>query len=365
MDLKLPIERVVLTDPEMERLVESGRVTRHGFDETAQVAHRRGGRVLLVQARTRYKTVGSDGRTVVFTTRAPKELLERCLAAPSLLAHTIVERIDGTPLYRQEQRFEREAMPLDRGTMARWHEELGGTFGATVIEAMRRHAMATAFCIATDATGIAVQPGGSLKTRPRQPCLKGHYLIQVADRDHIFYEYLERETSTAIGERFEGFSGYVQADAKSVFDALFEPPEDDDGELRHEVGCWYHLRRKFWEATIAKSAVAREGLARIGRIFELEAIWRGKPPEEIQRLRDTHLRAHVTAFFAWADLSWRGNNRRSSGRRRLRTAFQMVDDIAFRHAAIAARAGNIGRVDIVVRHHFVRGGAIVGGRCGR
>ena len=31
------------------------------------------------------------------------------------------------------------------------------------------------------------------------------------------------ETSAAMGELFRGFSGYVQADAKSVYDLLFKP----------------------------------------------------------------------------------------------------------------------------------------------
>ncbi|MFN9812451.1 MAG: transposase, partial [Deltaproteobacteria bacterium] len=31
------------------------------------------------------------------------------------------------PLYRQEERFEQEGVPLDRGTMSRWMNILGGT----------------------------------------------------------------------------------------------------------------------------------------------------------------------------------------------------------------------------------------------
>ena len=74
---------------------------------------------------------------------------------------------------------------------------------------------------------------------------------------------MPRETSDAVSEMFRGYSGYVQADAKSVYDVLFrEPdnPEDGDGDTRLEVGCWSHARRKFWEATCAKNEIAREGL---------------------------------------------------------------------------------------------------------
>jgi hypothetical protein len=132
--------------------------------------------------------------------------------------------------------------------------------------------------------------------------------VQIADKDHIFIEYLERETSAKISQAFFGFSGYVQADAKSVFDVLFSDAEavssrkddiESDGCTRIEVGCWYHCRRHLWEAAVTKSVVAREGLARIARIFELDASWRKKPPSEIKRLRQQHLRPHVESFFAW------------------------------------------------------------------
>jgi hypothetical protein len=108
---------------------------------------------------------------------------------------------------------------------------------------------------------------------------------------------------------FQGFTGYVQADAKSVYDILFryvaddEPPDPDKPTVegrRKEVACWVHGRRGLWEAAIAKDVVGREGLARIARIFELDATWAGRAPDDIKRLRDVHLRPHVHAFFEWA-----------------------------------------------------------------
>ena len=72
----------------------------------------------------------------------------------------------------------------------------------------------------------------------------------------------------------------------------------------HEVGCWSHARRKFWEATIAKSAVAREGLVRIGRLFALERKWKNRPPVEKTALRAEYARPHLDAFFAWAEAEY-------------------------------------------------------------
>src|SRR3954463_13481330 len=84
------------------------------------------------------------------------------------------------------------------------------------------------------------------------------------------------------------------------------PPEDGEPDLavRHEVGCWAHLRRKLWEAAITKDVVAREGLARISRVFALDRAWRGKAASEIKSLRDIHLRPHTDDFFAWVDAEY-------------------------------------------------------------
>jgi len=149
------------------------------------------------------------------------------------------------------------------------------------VKAMRAHGLATAFCISTDATGVCVQPIYSHE-KGSQPCKKGHFLVMIADRDLIVFQYLEKENGAAIYERFRGFAGH-------------------DGCERTEVGCWCHCRRRFWEAAVAKCQVAREGLVRLGRIFELDASWKDKPPSDIKRLRAQYLRPHVDSFFAWVD----------------------------------------------------------------
>ncbi|HEY6726181.1 MAG TPA: IS66 family transposase [Polyangiaceae bacterium] len=307
--LPLEEERIEIADPHLEALVAAGKVIRHGFDESYKLGHKRGGRRRIVIARVRYKTVDADGDTDVITTAMPEQMLPGALAAPSLAAHVIMENIGkGMPLFRIEDGAARDGIPLDRGSLSRWKKTIGEQLAATVVKAMWEHALATAFCISTDATGVCVQPIPNDKTR--QPCKKGHFLVQIADRDHILFEYLERETSTAIYARFRGFSGYVQADAKSVFNLLFADEAamsasghdvQHDGAERHEVACWFHARRRFWEAAVAKQAVGREGLMRIGRIFELDESWKKKPPAEIRLLREAHLRPHVHAFFDWVE----------------------------------------------------------------
>lgn len=308
--LPIPEERIEISDPHLDKLVEEGKCVRHGFEESVKLAHKRGGKHRVIIARVRYKAVDAKGDTDVITTTMPAEMLRGAIATPSLAAHVIMENIGkGMPLFRTADSFARDGVSIDRATLCRWKKLVGDKLGETVVKAMFTHALATAFCISTDATGVCVQPIYG-DEKGRQPCQKSHFLVMIADRDHILYEYLKKENGETIHKRFRGFSGYVQADAKSVFNLLFADEDElarkasdleHDGCTRTEVGCWYHCRRRFWEAAIAKSEVGREGLMRIGRIFELDASWKDKPPSEIKRLRAQYLRTHVESFFAWVD----------------------------------------------------------------
>lgn len=309
-ELPLPEDRVEIVDPHLEQLVAEGKVVRHGVEESYKLGHRRASRVRVVLARMRYKTVDAEGNADVITAAMPDEMLPRAVLAPSMAAHVVMENVGkGLPLFRLEDTFAREGVPVDRGTLARMKRLVGDRLGATVVRAMHKHALATAFCISTDATGVCVQPIYSHE-KGSQPCKKGHFLVMIADRDHILFKYLEKEDGPSIYEKFSGFSGYVQADAKAVFNLLFADEAElrrkacdveHDGGERTEVGCWYHCRRRFWEAATAKCPVAREGLVRIGRIFQLDASWKDKPPSEIKRLRSELLRPHVDLFFGWVE----------------------------------------------------------------
>jgi transposase len=320
-ELALDEQRLELTDPHFEELVASGKATRAGFEESSRLTWRGKGMGVLVVARAKYRVTDAHGVTDIEVALVPPELVARCLATPSLLAHILVAKhCDGLPLHRLEAILAREGCTIDRGTMCRWTEETGATLGASICEAMRDDAL-DAFCMATDATGVRVlperDPDGKGK---RQPCRRGQFFVQIADRDHILFSYTPRGTSDAAKELFAGYSGYVQADASSIFDALFGTKIEDGG--REEIGCWSHGRRKFWEAASNHCQVAREALARIGRIFELDATWKDKPPNEIRHLRQTLLKTHVVAFLDWVAVEFK---RVEAQRGALRSALGYVD----------------------------------------
>lgn len=304
-DEDMPEERIELRDPELEGRCEFVR-----FEESCRQGYRRGGPVRLVLARAIYKqrieTEQGSGEEAVFelvTVKKPKELVERGLLAPSLIAHILVSKYRfGVPFHRLALMLRAQNVRIDDGTMCRYAEHVGASLGC-IVDAMAKEAKETAFCLSTDATGVCIQPE-PLVTGKRQACRKGHFFVVLADQDHVFFEYQREHTSKAVCEMFRGFTGYVQADAHAIYDALFRGDarvnEDDDAPT--EVGCLAHCRRRFWEAaTVTKDAAAREGLLRLRAMFELEAEWAALAPKQRHDRRQLQLRPLVDDFFAWAE----------------------------------------------------------------
>ena len=156
-----------------------------------------------------------------------------------------------------------------------------------------------AFCLSTDATGVAIRPE-PLPDGRRQPCRKGHFFVVLADKKHIFFEFQPKHASAAVCEMFRGFCGYIQADAHAIYDALFRGDAVEDGAAPPiEVACWSHARRRLWEAAVSGFAVGREGLLRVRKLYELDQAWSKLPPAARLQKRQAVLAPLVDEFFAW------------------------------------------------------------------
>ncbi|MCP5044296.1 MAG: IS66 family transposase [bacterium] len=333
-DADLPETRIEIPDELFEQLVAEGKAERIGFERSYKLGYQRGGETKLIIDRVKYRAANANGEVELETAAVPKEVVKRCLAAPSTLAHIATSKFcDGLPLYRQQDILARAGASIDRGTMSRWLEELGGAFGATVIEAANKDSIDNAFCMLTDATGFSVQPGRfeNTENNKRRPCSKGHYFVRIADQDHVLFDFVKRHNTNSVRAMFKGYAGYIQADASSVYNALFRPAEpddpEDDGCVRLEVACWSHARRKYWEAALAKQKVAREALLRIAKLFELDArLRKGNPPSKIKKLRNQHLRPLVDELLEFASVEYeRVKNERGSLRSALGYSVRQAD----------------------------------------
>ena len=300
-ELDLPEERVEILDPALE-----GTAERIGFEETYLLGRRRGGSVRIVMARATYKIAATEplGDDEFVTVDKPKELVDRGMLAPSFIAYLLTKKFRwGMPFHRVALELASEGLSIDDSTMCRYAEHVGATLGC-IVDAGLKEAKETAFCLSTDATGVAIQPERLPGApRQRQPCAKGHFFVTLADKDHVFFEYQEKHTSDAVCGMFRGFKGYIQADAHCIYDALFRGDAVDEGDKPpDEVACWSHARRKAWEAAVTtKDPAAREALLRMRALFKLEEDWADLPPQQRHQRRQRVTRPMLDDFFAWAE----------------------------------------------------------------
>jgi transposase len=180
-------KRIEILDPALE-----GTCERIGFEESCRHGYQRGCAVRLVIARAKYKKKveaneasdtssavdadedgGKENAFEIVTAKKPKELVERGLLAPSLIAHMLVAKYRfGIPFHRLAVMFRAQGVRLDDGTMCRYAEDVGATLGC-IVDAMAKEAKESAFCLSTDATGVCIQPE-PLASGKRQACRKGH-----------------------------------------------------------------------------------------------------------------------------------------------------------------------------------------------
>jgi transposase len=177
-------------------------------------------------------------------------------------------------------------------------EQVGGTLGATIVNAMLIDSVENCSVLSTDATGALIQPGPR-EGGPKRPCRKGHFFTIVADCDHVLFTYTDQHTSEVVAKLFRGFRGFLQSDASSVYDILERgrPPDTDGGVSL--VGCWAHTRRYFFEAAVCKYVVGLEGLERIRAIYHADAPLAVRPPIDRKRERDVSVMPFVDSFFDW------------------------------------------------------------------
>jgi hypothetical protein len=89
------------------------------------------------------------------------------------------------------------------------------------------------------------------------------------------------------------FTGVLQADAYAGFDRLY-------GEKIQEAACWAHVRRKFYDIHAAlASPIALEALERIGRLYQIEAEIRSRPPDERCAVRQARAGPHLQSLHEW------------------------------------------------------------------
>ena len=195
---------------------------------------------------------------VVITDRLA-EPIEKGLPGPGLMAHVITNKYaDHLPLYRQEGILQRQGVEISRSTMCDWMAVAADLLAPIVTLMMTK--ILESRVVQTDETPVKVQDheGKGIKTGRLWDVIGDHY------HRYVVYRYTEDRSGTGPAEIFKDYTGYLQADAASVFDQLYS-----SGKII-EVGCMMHARRKFYEARTSDPPRAHKALAWIGLLYDVE-----------------------------------------------------------------------------------------------
>jgi transposase len=299
------LPRVTVEVPDAR--LEAQGLKRAGVDTTYELIGHKASYSVLVKNTIRYADTRPTSETATISAQQPPRVCPKSLFHESILAKVVTEKFGlGTTLYRLEKHMATHDVPMDRGTMSRHIEQIGNTLGATVVAAMFRHAKATAHVISTDATGAWILPEPSQVKLPSggraaKRCSKGHFFTVVVDADAVLFFYERDHTQIAVQRLFEGYRGYLQADASSVYHLLEHGPPTADDNQDHItlVGCWTHGRRYFFEAAQCRYPQGLEGLLRIAAIFAADKpLWK-LPAAERHAARAKDVAPLIDSFFAW------------------------------------------------------------------
>jgi transposase len=193
------------------------------------------------------------------TADKPAQPIEKSTAGAGLLAQVIVAKwADHLPLHRQEKMFARHGVTISRKTMGGWMAQCAKLLDP-LYQAMKKELLGSKV-IGTDDTGVKVLDR-------RLPFARiGRIWPYVGDAHHpvIVYDYTPTRSRAGPAKFLEGYKGYLQADAYSVYDAFFK---EERGMI--EVGCWMHARRYVYKALESDQRMA-PALHLIARVYAIE-----------------------------------------------------------------------------------------------
>ena len=192
-----------------------------------------------------------------------------------MLAHVIVSKYaDHQPLHRQEKIFERHGVRISRKTMGGWLPSVAGLLDG--LHQVAKKVLFASKVIGTDDTGVKVLD-------PKLPFARtGRIWPYLGDAGHpvIVMDYTPTRGRDGPAKFLNGFKGYLQADAYSVYDAFFKPARG-----LTEVGCMMHARRYFFKALDTDQERMGQALYLIARLYKVEERAKGLTSAERLSLR--------------------------------------------------------------------------------
>jgi transposase len=285
-------------EPESCACPDCGGTMKHIGDDASEMLHVIPEQyVVIKQVRPKYGCSYCDR---IAQAPAQERVIDKGMASAALISQVIVDKYaDHLPLYRQEERFKRAGIELDRSTLAGWVGRAGALL-SPLVEAIRHHVMSAQKIHADDTTAPTLKPGNA-KT------LTGRYWNYVRDdrpcgeeaSPAVWFQYSTTRSGKEPAMHLKGYRGIIQADAYAGYNLAVQ-----SGIQR--AGCWAHVRRQFFElAQSTNSPVSQEAVDRINKLYHVEKQIVGRPPDERRQYRQQHAKPLIDDLYHWLDTTLR------------------------------------------------------------
>ena len=243
-----------------------------------------------------------DKTTMVKAYVTPPLIPGSGIASASLVAHIAHQKYTlALPLYRQEQEFKRDSIPLSRQTMANWIIYVAFTYLILIYEIMKQDLVGRTVVHADETSVQVLHESGKPATSKSYMWI--YRTSCDTDRHIVLFEYRPNRKHENPQIFLEGFNGFLHSDGYQAYNNL-----TDNVTV---VGCWAHMRRKFTD--ILKSlpdynrpnSPAKVGRDYCDKLFELEREFAELPSRDNfnarYEARLVKTKPIMEEFFSWAD----------------------------------------------------------------
>jgi len=231
----------------------------------------------------------------------PAQPLPGSIATASTLAFTLVHKsVDGTPLYRLSQAFERAGVPVSRGALGHWVIGSSERHLHRIYDALKLR-LRSQTLIHGDDTTVQV-----LKEKDREPTSTSYMWAyrsgQDSDEPIVLLDY-QPGRGQIYPQTFLGdYRGVLTSDGYSAWRTL---------EGATHLGCMAHSRRRFVDALKARKkggGPPEQALQFFEQLYRVERQVRNEIPDDgetrdhcIRRFRQQHGIPILSALKAWLD----------------------------------------------------------------
>lgn len=214
--------------------------------------------------------------TLFITASLPGRMMEKCMAAESLLAQMTVDKyLDHLPIHRQLQRFERLGVTIAQSTSNDWMRNV--LTSLTGLYELHKKQVLSSSYLHADETTIKVQD----ENKKGKTHLGFYWAYHNSENNLVLFDYRPGRGREGPTEILRDFKGYLQTDGYGVYDDWGKKPGIT---LIH---CMAHARRKFTESLDSDAPRAKYVLELMQLLYAVERRIKQEamPAKEIVALR--------------------------------------------------------------------------------